>query len=103
MNTQLRLIPFFAFLGKKVPRYIKPEFKVDQVGEDEYKIMPAPLIMKDGIDFEHLYFNFDQLLPEYKELYCNDLYLFSSKENGNYQLETRTYQMQKKRKNEVSR
>lgn len=97
METQLRLVPFFSFLNKKIPRYITPEYKVEQLDEDNYRILPAPLVMKDGKDFESLYFNFDKLKPEYKEIYNSDLHTFCMNENGNYQLEIKNYQLQKKK------
>lgn len=91
MDTQLRLIPFFAFRNIQIPRHIAPEFKVEKINDDDYKIIPAPLVIKDGNDFDSLYINYDKLLPEYRNLYAAQMCTFSVNENGTYKLETRIY------------
>lgn len=98
MNQTLNLLSFADVELKKMPQKARVEYLVEQKEGDQYQIVAAPIVLKDNELLPKLYYNYDQLTLEEQLYYQSKEVTFQRQKNGLYELETRPYVFQKKKK-----
>ena len=96
MKTELHLLSFANINLKHLPKKTPLEYQV--IGEDgSYRIVSAPIVLKNKEALTSLYYDFDKLSEEEQLFYQSVMMTYTKKEDGTYKLETRIYEKYKKR------